>query len=278
VETITQLKITGYRQLKEAEVELMNDIKAAGAQLETLCLRVSGYLKTEHEVKATAVATSKVAPEDEASPESIELRRFNAARPGHWAAIGNTRLQEGLMALTRAVAQPTTFWHTTTPEKSMSTTFDDNAEEAKPAKTIIGNFKLDLRAVDEGQWVGDIPDLPGVSFRVRGSEYEPYQAALRRASTQDVASSKRERVDQLRKRSVDQEAFLVKLNHAIARHLLIGWDGIYADEDTLQSFTEELALEFMTNRAYKAFREGVQFALTVVDSGAADHREEAAGN
>ena len=55
------------------------------------------------------------------------------------------------------------------------------------SKTIIGDIKLDLKAIDEGQWVDDIPELPGVSFLVRGSEYQPYQAALRRVSVQDAS-------------------------------------------------------------------------------------------
>lgn len=109
MDTFTQPKITGYRQLNEAEAALMNEIKAAGQQLHALQLRVTGYLETERELKVAAAEASKVAPEDEASPESVELRRFVAAQPGRWAAIGGTHLQEGLMALTRAVAQPSTF-------------------------------------------------------------------------------------------------------------------------------------------------------------------------
>ena len=35
-----------------------------------------------------------------------EFRRFEAAEPLRWAAIGKTDIQTGLMALTRAVAQP----------------------------------------------------------------------------------------------------------------------------------------------------------------------------
>ncbi len=75
METFVQPKITGYRQLNEAEAALMNEIKSRGIEMGQLVekLRVS---------------------------EGIEQR---------WVSIGATDLQTGLMALTRAVAKQTTF-------------------------------------------------------------------------------------------------------------------------------------------------------------------------
>lgn len=68
-------KITGYGELTEEEIGLMNEIKAQGQALEDLVQKVRG----------TA---------------GIDQR---------WASIGVTDLQTGLMALTRAVARPTSF-------------------------------------------------------------------------------------------------------------------------------------------------------------------------
>lgn len=75
METFTQPKITGYRQLTEHEAALMNEIKALGVSLGDM------------------VATLKQMPE-------LDQR---------WVSIGATDLQTGLMALPRAVARPTTF-------------------------------------------------------------------------------------------------------------------------------------------------------------------------
>jgi len=75
METMIQPKVTGYRQLNEAEAALMNEIKAHGVHL--------GYLVAK--LRAT---------------EGLDQR---------WVSIGATDLQTGLMALTRGVAQPTTF-------------------------------------------------------------------------------------------------------------------------------------------------------------------------
>ncbi|HEX5278160.1 MAG TPA: hypothetical protein VFW42_10880 [Fluviicoccus sp.] len=99
-------KITGYRELSQEEIDLMNRIKAKGKELLDLQAELSSRLSTDAEVKASAARLSKLAPEDEASDECVELRRFQAAEPQRWAAIGKTDIQTGIMALVRAVAQP----------------------------------------------------------------------------------------------------------------------------------------------------------------------------
>lgn len=68
-------KIKGYRELTQAEIDLMNRIKAQGAKLGELV----------EELKNTT---------------DLDQR---------WVAIGATDLQKGVMALTRSVAKPEFF-------------------------------------------------------------------------------------------------------------------------------------------------------------------------
>jgi len=68
-------QIKGYRELSQAEIDLMNDIKAKGVELGELVEKLRGT-------------------------QGIDQR---------WVSIGATDLQTGLMALTRGVAQPTFF-------------------------------------------------------------------------------------------------------------------------------------------------------------------------
>ena len=75
METFIQPKITGYRQLTEAEAALMNEIKARGVELGDLVAKL----------------------------------RTTTGLDQRWVSVGATDLQTGLMALTRGVAQPTTF-------------------------------------------------------------------------------------------------------------------------------------------------------------------------
>ena len=89
-------KIIGARNLTEGDVDLMNAIKAKGLELEQLCAVV--YLRGAQQHSAALGA------QDEA-----ELKRIAKAEPARWLELGRVDLQRGLMALTRAVAQPSGF-------------------------------------------------------------------------------------------------------------------------------------------------------------------------
>lgn len=86
--------IKGYRDLKQEEIDLINKIKAHAEATQNLLGEVQLHLSTQ----------SEFAPE-----QYGELARIKAAEPGRWASIARTHLQEGFMALVRAVAQPQGF-------------------------------------------------------------------------------------------------------------------------------------------------------------------------
>ena len=100
-------KIKGYRDLTQEEIDLMNRIKEKGSELLALQDELANRLNTDFEVKQVAARNSQLAHNDFASPECQEFERFKAAQPQRWAAIGKTDIQTGIMALVRAVAQPT---------------------------------------------------------------------------------------------------------------------------------------------------------------------------
>lgn len=83
-------KISGYRELIQAEIDLMNRIKAKGAELGELL----------NECRAFDVQEGKNG--DRAHDEVLD----EASR---WRSIAKTHLQQGLMALTRSVAKPDFF-------------------------------------------------------------------------------------------------------------------------------------------------------------------------
>ncbi|MEM0627419.1 MULTISPECIES: DUF7681 family protein [Klebsiella] len=104
-------KISGYRELSPEEIDLMNRIKAKGAEMLALVAELQGRLSTDHGVKLASAYSAESAVGSDAckgsSAEAVELRRFIAAEPERWAAVGKTDIQTGIMALVRAVAQPT---------------------------------------------------------------------------------------------------------------------------------------------------------------------------
>lgn len=111
-------KIKGYRELSQEEVDLMNRIKEKGAELLVLQDELANRLSTDDEHKRAEARRSVQGaekgfllgrPYDEHSgstDECAEFRRFQAAEPLRWAEIGKTNIQTGIMALVRAVAQP----------------------------------------------------------------------------------------------------------------------------------------------------------------------------
>jgi len=87
-----QPKITGYRQLNESEAAMMNKIKAHGVALGSLIAELRSIPATP--------ASGEVQANDSWHGSTADQR---------WISIGSTHLQEGLMALTRGIAQPTSF-------------------------------------------------------------------------------------------------------------------------------------------------------------------------
>ena len=80
-------KITGYRDLTQQEIDLINKIKAAGTLLEQII----------EEVEQTNLSTA------------IDSILSDHSEPEMWTHQAKINLKIGLMALTRAVAKPTSF-------------------------------------------------------------------------------------------------------------------------------------------------------------------------
>ena len=97
-------KIAGYRELSQTEIDLMNRIKAKGAELLELQAELVDLQLQAELAKINAVAGAQTS--DAHAEAKAELTRFNNAEPFRWAAIGKTDIQTGIMALVRAVAQP----------------------------------------------------------------------------------------------------------------------------------------------------------------------------
>jgi len=97
-------KIKGYRDLSQVEIDLMNKIKEQGLVLQALVCEVQAHHRAQR--AACAVTTDRFPAPPVPPDKQDEQNRLNAAEPERWASIGRTHFQEGLMALTRSVAQP----------------------------------------------------------------------------------------------------------------------------------------------------------------------------
>lgn len=100
MDTFTQPKITGYRQLTQHEAQLMDQFKTV------LSYSIQEALNS---AKRHVDQQYAAARESDTVAGGEEISRINAAQPERWISIARTHFQEGLMALTRAVAQPGSF-------------------------------------------------------------------------------------------------------------------------------------------------------------------------
>lgn len=82
------MKITGYRDLTQQEIDLMNRIKQQGTALDALVGEVRKHL---------------------ASAPALPHETDQALNPQRWASMATTDFQTALMFLTRAVARPSSF-------------------------------------------------------------------------------------------------------------------------------------------------------------------------
>lgn len=92
--------IAGYRELSPEEIALMNEIKSKAAEVGELVERLETGL-----VGGPAL-TPVTVPCGETGVLSVSAEEYEAHR---WIEIGKGHLQQGFMALTRAVARPAGF-------------------------------------------------------------------------------------------------------------------------------------------------------------------------
>lgn len=83
-------KITGYRELSQEDIDLMNEVKQLGVTAESIITKIQNHVMKQYA--------------DDANDE----RMYNAD-PLEWLERGTHELQTALMKITRAIAQPTTF-------------------------------------------------------------------------------------------------------------------------------------------------------------------------
>lgn len=123
----------------------------------------------------------------------------------------------------------------------------------------MSSIAVDPTKREQGAWVSNIPELPGVRLKVRGSDCAEARR-LRASMVEELPRAQR-----LRAR-VDLDD-MDKINTAILhRVLLLDWEGIEDEQDQPQPipYSKEQALEYLTDPRFTVFRSGVLWAANVV--------------
>ncbi|SNT19537.1 hypothetical protein [Sphingopyxis indica] len=131
------------------------------------------------------------------------------------------------------------------------------------------NKKADL---SEGEWIDDIPDMEGVRFKVRSTNYKPFRVATAGLARR---SGKKLRTDE------GVVNYSITAGKALAEHILLDWDGVTEGGKPLK-FDGKKALAILTADddfgIGETFRRGVEYAGDQVADRVAKKAEEAAGN
>lgn len=131
------------------------------------------------------------------------------------------------------------------------------------------NKKADL---SEGEWIDDIPDMEGVRFKVRSTNYKPFRVATAGLARR---SGKKLRTDE------GVVNYSITAGKALAEHILLDWDGVTEGGKPLR-FDGKKALAILTADddfgIGETFRRGVEYAGDQVADRVAKKAGEAAGN
>lgn len=131
------------------------------------------------------------------------------------------------------------------------------------------NTKVDL---GEGEWIGDIPDMEGVEFKVRSTNYKPFRVATAGLARR---SGKKLNTDE------GLNTFNIATGKPLAEHILLDWKGVTSGGKDLK-FSKDQAVAILTAEddfgIGTMFRRGVEWAGDQVADRIGARAKEAAGN
>ncbi len=135
----------------------------------------------------------------------------------------------------------------------------------------LGELKVNAKAVEDGAWVENIPDLGGVRLKVRGSNNRDWRR-LQQRLIEAVPRKKRVggRIDPEEQDKITT-ALLVGAG-------LLDWEGLEGDDGQPLAYSRKAAQELLENPELMRLRDGVLWACTMVAEQDAASAEETAKN
>lgn len=128
----------------------------------------------------------------------------------------------------------------------------------------LSSLRTDPNKRQDGEWI-DIPDLPGVSFRVRGLTFKPY--------TVERDALVRRKLKSLNGKPWDNDERNAAFGALYAKHILLEWKGL--DEP----YSPDTASDCLTDPAYwENFGAYVEWAAGRVGGAQVEFEDDAAGN
>ncbi|GLK67006.1 hypothetical protein [Hansschlegelia plantiphila] len=134
----------------------------------------------------------------------------------------------------------------------------------------LSALTIDPEKLEKGDWVGDIPELEGVRFKVRGLGNTDYKRLQNRLV---LAVPRKNRRNGL---SVEDQTRIE--SRCILDAILLDWDGIEGEDGAPLHFSKELATDLLADPAMARLREGILYAAAIVSEREDDDERELEGN
>lgn len=126
----------------------------------------------------------------------------------------------------------------------------------------ISNIRRNVQVIDEGAWVGDIPNAGNLRLKVRGMNSRLVRDA-RESKERAVENS-----DRARDGTLTSSASMRVLGEVLHEAVLLDWENL-TDGGNEVKFSQALAKEWLTNPAFEQFADAVVWAARYVDRNSA---------
>lgn len=134
----------------------------------------------------------------------------------------------------------------------------------------LSAIRIDAAKLEEGAWIGDIPELEGVRFKVRGIGNTDYRRLQNKLI---MAVPRKNRRNGL---SVEDQTRIE--SRCIIDTILLDWDGIEGDDGNPLAFSKEVATDLIADPDFVALRGGILYAASIVAEENGDDEEAVEGN
>lgn len=135
----------------------------------------------------------------------------------------------------------------------------------------LNDLTIDTVKLEQGDWVDNIPELPGLRLKVRGANNKDW----RRLQTRLVDAVPRKKRVNNRLGPAEQDRITAILLRDTG---LLDWDGLEDDDDKPIAYSKEKAEQLLTAPEYVRFREGALWACNMVAERDRSEVEADAGN
>ena len=135
----------------------------------------------------------------------------------------------------------------------------------------LSELKVNSARAEKGAWVGDIPEMPGLRFKVRG---------FRNADDKKVLDREMEKIPARRRRRAkltdDEQKYILDVR--IKEALLTDWEGLDGDDGNPLPLTPETLDMVLSDPDYAKLRDSIVWAVSIVAEDDAEANKDDAKN